>query len=97
MQNKIWKITRHSHLPHFFEVFYEADRPAYRNKKKTIFINPGSVGQPRNHNSNAQFALLDTETEEIQLLKTSYDIKKEQSAYTGKVDDFYKVRLEKGI
>ena len=90
-------FSGHSHLPHFFEMFYDAENPQYRNKKKTIFINPGSVGQPRNHNPMAQFALLDTDTEEIKIIKVNYDIAKEQSAYTGAVDNFYCKRLECGI
>lgn len=90
-------FSGHSHLPHFFEVYYECDRPEYRNRKKTIFINPGSVGQPRNHNPMAQYAVLDTDTEEIHFIKTAYDIRREQQAYMGHVDDFYKVRLERGI
>lgn len=90
-------FSGHSHLPHFFEVFYDTDDPEYRNKKKTIYLNPGSVGQPRNHNPMAQFALLDTDTEEIKMIKVNYDIAKEQSVYTNAVDDFYKIRLNKGI
>lgn len=90
-------FSGHSHLPHFIEIFYEVDRPECRNKRKTIFINPGSVGQPRNLNPMAQFAILDTQTEEISMKKVSYDIKKEQKAYRGQVDDFYRKRLEMGI
>lgn len=90
-------LSGHSHLPHFMEAFYEADEPMYRNKKKTVFINPGSVGQPRNLNPMAQFAILDTETGRVGLEKVAYDIKKEQGAYTGQVDDFYRERLERGV
>lgn len=90
-------FSGHSHLPHFFEVFYAADDPANRNRKKTVFLNPGSVGQPRNLNPMAQFAVLDFETGEVNLIKVPYDIAEEQKAYAGQVDDFYKVRLERGI
>lgn len=90
-------FSGHSHLPNFMEIFYEADAPMYRNRKKTIFINPGSVGQPRNLNPMAQFAILDTETEKTVLEKVTYDIKKEQSAYDGQVDDFYRERLGRGV
>ena len=44
---------------------YDVDNKKYRNKKRTMFINPGSVGQPRNHNPRAQFVLWDTETDEF--------------------------------
>lgn len=52
-------FSGHSHIPHFFEKFYEVDDVKHRNKKKTVFINPGSVGQPRNHNPMAQYAIWD--------------------------------------
>lgn len=90
-------FSGHSHLPHFFEKYFDTDNPQYRNKKKTIFINPGSVGQPRNHIPMAQCALLDMETEEIEMIKVNYDVKSEQLTYTGMVDDFYRKRLECGI
>ena len=90
-------FSGHSHFPHFFEVFYEADNPKTRNKKKTVFINPGSVGQPRNLSPMAQFALLDTETGAVAMEKVPYNIRKEQEAYTGQVHEFYKTRLEYGV
>ncbi len=90
-------FSGHSHLPHFFEVFFDADDPAHRHKRKTVFINPGSVGQPRNLNPMAQFAVLDTETGDVEMVKIPYDIAKEQAAFTGQVDDFYRKRLEAGV
>lgn len=36
-------------------------------------INPGSVGQPRNRNPGAQWAILDTETGDIEFRNESYD------------------------
>lgn len=90
-------FSGHSHLPHFMEVFYDVDEPMYRNKKKTVFINPGSVGQPRNLNPMAQFAVLDTETGKVVLEKVAYDINREQEAYNGQIDNFYKERLERGV
>ena len=90
-------FSGHSHLPHYFEKYYPCDDLRHRNKKKTIFINPGSVGQPRNLNQMAQFALLDTETEQVIFEKEKYDVGLEQSSYYGQVDDFYRERLEWGI
>lgn len=90
-------FSGHSHFPHVFAHFYAADNPATRNKKKTVFINPGSVGQPRNLNPRAQFAIWDTGTGEVWMLSNEYDIRAEQAAFTGQVDDFYKIRLEAGI
>lgn len=90
-------FSGHTHLPHFFARYYEAEDRFRRNKKKTIFINPGSVGQPRNLNPMAQAALLDPETEEIRFIKAVYDIRKEQEAFKGQTDPFYRERLEYGI
>ncbi len=90
-------FSGHSHLPHFFEVFYKVEDPENRNQKKTVFVNPGSVGQPRNLNPMAQFVLWETDTDEMEIRKVSYNILKEQDAYQGQVDDFYRSRLERGI
>lgn len=90
-------LSGHSHEPHFFEKYSKTDCPETRNRKKTIFINPGSVGQPRNINSHAQYALFDTEAEEVRFLKVSYDINKEMGDFSPEVDEFYKTRLIKGV
>lgn len=90
-------FSGHSHLPHFIEQYYPCDDTKHRNKKKTIFINPGSVGQPRNLNPRAQFAFFDTETEQVIFEKVNYDVEMEQSFYHGQVDDFYRERLKWGV
>ena len=89
-------LSGHSHYAHVFEKYYPCDNPAYRNKKKVIFINPGSVGQPRNHNPNAQYAILDT-VKGISLISVPYNISYEQSLFTGEVDAFYRDRLTNGV
>lgn len=90
-------FSGHSHTPCFVEKYYYSDNEAKRNKKKTIFVNPGSVGQPRNLNPMAQFAILDVDKEEIILGKAKYNILEEQSYFSDDVDTFYKSRLEAGI
>lgn len=90
-------LMGHSHRPVFYEAFYHCENKATRNQKKTIFINPGSVGQPRNLNNTSQFAVFDTKTEACEFIKLPYDIKKEQNDFTDKIDEFYKTRLETGI
>lgn len=87
----------HSHIPHFIEKFYRCDNPEYRNKKRTVFINPGSVGQPRNHIPKAQYAYIDLNEETVHFNSVRYDIKKEQSLYPENLDGFYSKRLENGI
>lgn len=90
-------FSGHSHLPHYFEQFYKVDNPIARDKKKTIFINPGSVGQPRNLCPSAQFAIWDTESGEIIMAHVPYNIKQEQDAFSEHIDVFYKKRLEVGV
>ena len=68
-----------------------------RNKKSVLFINPGSVGQPRNHNPNAQYAILDSESMSVELKSIKYPVDKAMDLYDGSVDDFYRKRLEKGV
>ena len=68
-----------------------------RNKKSVLFINPGSVGQPRNHNPNAQYAVLDSESMSVELRSIEYPVDKAMDLYDGSIDDFYRKRLEKGV
>jgi len=90
-------FSGHSHIPHFFEKYYKTNDIEKRNKAKTIFINPGSVGQPRNLNNMAQFAVLNTKYESVYMEKVAYDIEKEQADFSKQVDDFYKKRIWFGI
>lgn len=90
-------FSGHSHIPHFFEHFYACDDARYRNKKKTVFINPGSVGQSRDHNPGAHYGVLELETMSIQLKTAEYDIAYEMSLFSGEVDPFYRERLGIGV
>lgn len=92
-------ISGHSHVPHMAEKFYpDLERSAYRNKKRTVFLNPGSVGQPRNHNPRAQYLYADFSAETFHFNAVEYDIKAEQALYAAaEIDDFYKIRLTNGI
>lgn len=89
-------LSGHSHFAHAFDYFYKVDNPEYRNKKKVVFINPGSVGQPRNHNPKAQYAILDN-CKGVSLISVPYDIEYEQSLFTDEVDSFYRDRLTNGV
>ena len=89
-------FSGHSHIPHAFSVFFEVDNPSMRNKKRTMFVNPGSVGQPRNHDSRAHYAVFDEERG-ISLRTCDYNIEYEQSLFNDEVDDFYRARLALGV
>lgn len=90
-------ISGHSHVPHYVEHFFASDNIEYRNKKRTVFINPGSVGQPRNHNPHAQYGILDTTTGNYEHRTVWYDVKEEQEQFSDSIDQFYKERIRLGI
>lgn len=92
-------VCGHSHVPMLHEHFFDdSSRPDFRSKKRVVFINPGSVGQPRNHNPLAQYLFLDTDTETFCFHAVPYDIAAEQALFEGKgLDDFYKTRLSNGL
>jgi putative phosphoesterase len=90
-------LSGHSHYPHVFQKFHDADNPDMRNKKSVLFINPGSVGQPRNHNPNAQYAILDTETMGVELRSVKYPVDEAMDLYDGSIDEFYQKRLKNGV
>ena len=41
---------------------------------KRLFINPGSVGQPRDRNPDASFSILDLDTMESEIIRVGYDV-----------------------
>lgn len=90
-------ISGHSHIPHYIEYFFPSENKKYRNKKRTVFINPGSVGQPRNHNPYAQYGILDIESGNYEHRAVWYDVEKEQTLFSNEVDHFYKERLLLGV
>ena len=90
-------FSGHSHYSHVFSKFYDSDDPNMRNQHAVLFINPGSVGQPRNHHPQSQYAILDIETLSVNMRSVPYDIEKAQSCFDGSVDEFYRDRLENGI
>lgn len=90
-------FSGHSHIPHFFEHFYKCADEEYRNKKRTVFVNPGSVGQPRNHTPNAHYAVLNVETMSVQMKTVAYDVEYEMGLFSKEVDSFYRERLRIGV
>ena len=90
-------LSGHSHYSHMFTLFYNVDDPQRRNKHAVTFINPGSVGQPRNHNSNAQYALIDISEGSVLHKSVAYDIDAAMDLFDGSVDSFYRDRLKMGV
>jgi len=57
-----WVIQGHTHYP------------MYKQIGDVVMINPGSVGQPRNRQSCAQWALLDTYSGKVKYFCEQYDL-----------------------
>lgn len=78
----------HSHVPLVFRLrpTNVCDGPSSPDSGMTLqiqpemryFVNPGSVGQPRNQDPRAAYAILNTEAETLQFERVEYDIAKTQ-------------------
>jgi len=76
-------LVGHSHLPLVFEWLDDPQRvqslrpepgvPVYLGDRRLI-LNPGSVGQPRDGNPHASYAMLDTEASTWTLHRTAYPV-----------------------
>ena len=87
----------HSHYSFCFTHFYPVKDKELRNKKAVTFINPGSIGQPRNQNPCAQYAVLSLPSKRVELRAVGYDVRFEQSLFPPEIDEFYKIRLTRGV
>lgn len=78
----------HTHIPLLFTQ-HEGAEPSIELLSSKMFdtvpervskflINPGSVGQPRDFDCRASFAIFDDELEEIEHIRVEYDIQKTQ-------------------
>jgi len=81
-------LVGHSHIPFiFYEAVNRQDLPTVhtasadkmiRLPEQRLFINPGSVGQPRDGNPHASYAILDTGAKTIEHRRVPYSIKETQ-------------------
>ena len=73
----------HTHLPVVFELHKRAERKTYHHLRVDIgaryFINTGSVGQPRDGDPRASYAIYDLRSKEIELRRIPYDIEGAQA------------------
>lgn len=90
-------ISGHTHIPHYYEVFYSNEDFKMRNKKKTTFLNPGSVGQSRNHNPFAHYMYIDILSQTIHMNAVNYNVENEKKLYKDEIFSFYRDRLEVGV
>ena len=81
-------LVGHTHQPVMYQQLAPGgevveDEPDYtapcRLNRQRFIINPGSVGQPRDNNPGAAYALLDTDAEVWQFCRVAYDIGATQS------------------
>lgn len=93
----------HSHVPMVVSVDEErnycvlTDNPLKIHQKIRYIINVGSVGQPRDSNPMASFAILDTADNVYELLRVPYDIAKTQKKIReNKLPEMLAARLEVG-
>jgi diadenosine tetraphosphatase ApaH/serine/threonine PP2A family protein phosphatase len=77
----------HSHFPVIFGLSPEAiqtvltEPPAFRFRLEPgvrYLVNPGSIGQPRDGNPLASFAMFDTETQTVSVYRVAYRIERAQ-------------------
>jgi predicted phosphodiesterase len=73
----------HTHFPYIYAFrdgtvegsFVEGNTNEFRLEKGVRYlINPGSVGQPRDRNSRAAYAIYDAETRTVKFTRVEYDI-----------------------
>lgn len=91
-------LSGHSHYSHVFTKFYDAEDETRRNRHAVLFINPGSVGQPRNHNPYAQYAIFDSREKSVNMRCVPYEVEAAMALFDGMpVDMFYRDRLRNGV
>lgn len=79
-------IVGHTHMPYV------------RNLGEGTIINPGSVGQPRDGDARASFAVINMETNIVEIKRVEYDIDRVMSAVEGKnLPLFLGERLQHGF
>jgi diadenosine tetraphosphatase ApaH/serine/threonine PP2A family protein phosphatase len=78
--SSIWVcLVGHTHIPSIFSDLGPSHDSAHDGKhqlssRNRYFINPGSVGQPRDGDPRASFAVLDTEEPAVEIIRVNYDI-----------------------
>jgi predicted phosphodiesterase len=93
----------HTHVAGIFEkyrdrVVYRTSSEASLSKVKKYIINPGSVGQPRDGDNRAAFAVFDSDVSHIRIGRVGYDIRSaQQKIIRAGLPDKSAERLKGGI
>jgi diadenosine tetraphosphatase ApaH/serine/threonine PP2A family protein phosphatase len=68
-------VVQGEEFPHGCEIRYLEDGTRLRlSRERKLVINPGGVGQPRDGDPRAAYAIYDTESETITLHRLEYDV-----------------------
>ena len=72
--------------------------PFIDKSENRLIINPGSVGQPRDKDPRASYAVIDLENLQAKIIRVEYDIQKvNNQVKEADLPDFLGQRLSKGI
>jgi predicted phosphodiesterase len=82
-----WSFVGHTHIPLIIEMLengeLEAVRPEHEQitelEGRRLILNPGGVGQPRDGDPRAAYAIFDTEVSALQFLRVPYPIEETQA------------------
>jgi diadenosine tetraphosphatase ApaH/serine/threonine PP2A family protein phosphatase len=79
-------LVGHTHVPLVFrdvdmgpETFHPEPSTPLRLESTRAIINPGSVGQPRDGNPQAAYAVIDTDKAEVGFGRVTYDVQSIQA------------------
>ncbi len=74
-----WCFFGHTHCPGIFSTdgaySLDSDSKFALDKGKYFFVNPGSVGQPRDSDVRAAFGILDTDAMSFEQIRVTYPVK----------------------
>jgi predicted phosphodiesterase len=94
-----WCFFGHTHLPRIFTEEGEQipSLGGWLPLPPSALVNPGSVGQPRDGNSKASFAVADLDKEAVRFYRVAYDIASTQAKIReAGLPEFEAVRLAHG-
>ena len=89
-QRTLVSFVGHSHVPAIYierpemrpnelEMLYQSEMFTSTKGADRILVNVGSVGQPRDEDPRAAYAIYDTERQEIAIRRVPYDIRATQA------------------
>jgi len=73
MESEVLKALSHTNTKYLF-VGHTHIQGYYRAKNGKVYLNPGAVGQPRDNDKRAAYAIIDLKTGDINLKRVEYDI-----------------------